>query len=224
MASREFLMAFFTQQMLQWASHSLRDYPWRHDRTAYRVFISEVFLQRTKADQVRPIYDQFLKKYPDYTSLYRMKKKDIGQYFAPLGLNKRAGIFWKAINQLKTHNKPIEQLTDTEFREIQGIGEYSFNAIRCFGENRRTPIVDSNVIRIFQRFFGYVSDKKTPRNDKKVWEFAAALLPSENYVEYNYALIDFGALICTPNKPKCIECNFQDECIFYSQKIGSDKI
>jgi A/G-specific adenine glycosylase len=207
----------FTTSLLEWCTNCLRNFPWRRDRTLYNVFISEFFLQRTKADQVKPVYLSFIQKFPSFLDLFSATEAELNMFFNQLGLMKRAHYMQKIIEILKFDNRSFENYTIDEIKQLPGIGNYTGNAIACFGLDLRVPLVDSNIVRIFKRFFEIESEKKTPRNDTEIWDFAFRIMPDENYVIYNYALIDFGALICTPKNPKCQECPFISECSFYKK-------
>jgi A/G-specific adenine glycosylase len=211
---------YFTKEIIEWASMNLRQYPWRNERSPYNIFISEFFLQRTKVKQVLSVYNEFKAEFPDEQSLFNSELQNIKYFFDKLGLIKRFTYFVKIIEFLKKSNKKIDSLTDEEFRSLPGIGQYIFSAFKCFAKNEKVPIVDSNIIRIFIRFFDYKIKMKVIRNDPNIWSFANELLPDINYSEYNYALIDFGALICMHAKPLCKSCILNNECIYSSSLIN----
>jgi A/G-specific adenine glycosylase len=209
---QEYQKRFFTQRMMEWGSLNLRNYPWRNFRNTYRVLISEIFLQRTKADQVEKVYSNFIKIAPTQSELNIFTKQYIESIFNSLGLIKRVEIFWNCIQKIINSKNSLDDFKENALNDLPGIGKYSLNAILCFGRGSKRSIVDSNIIRIFSRFFAYQSNKSQPRYDPELWNFAQNLLPEDNYIEYNYALIDFGALICTARNPKCIECLLAKEC------------
>jgi A/G-specific adenine glycosylase len=209
---------FFTQKMMEWASISLRDYPWRKDPRFYYVFISEFFLQRTKAAQVTPIFLDFIQEFPDYQQLKAATNVQLEQYFERLGLKKRMIYFQKILKYLQDHNKTFQDLSEKELGDLPGIGPYTLNAILCFARNKKVPIIDSNIIRIFTRFFDLQPEKKPARNDPKIWEFGNNLLPERDYNIFNYALVDFGALVCKPSNPLCDQCELHTDCFFFLDK------
>ncbi len=216
MEDDNYLKTFFTRSILEWTSIHLREYPWRKNRSPYNVFICEFLLQRTKADQVVPIYLKFIDEFPDFESLRNAKKETIAEYFDALGLRKRVNYLIKSTIMIQASKKPIENFTDTELLLLPGVGQYTLGAFRFFTQNRRVAIVDSNIIRIFQRFFDFQSTKKTIRNDPRIWQFAADLLPKQNYDTYNYGIIDFGSLMCLPSNPKCVDCPLAKECHYFN--------
>jgi adenine-specific DNA glycosylase len=103
--------------------------------------------------------------------------------------------------------------------KIRGIGKYVSSAVLCFAFNKREPIVDDNVVRLFQRIFGYESSKKRPREDATLWQLAESFLPLRNVKDYNYGLLDFSALVCTARNPHHEICPIVMICKHYKKKI-----
>jgi A/G-specific adenine glycosylase len=216
----DFKILFFRTQILAWASINLRKYHWREKPTLYNVLISELCLQRTKADQVSQIFSEFIKAYPTSDDLVKINSIEISSLFEKLGLKKRAQYLIEIIQYLTINNKRIETLTEHEIMNLKGIGKYSINAIRCFAFKQKVPLIDSNIIRIFARFFPYISNNKSAKCDERMWKFANKLLPNENYKEYNYALIDFGGICCLPKNPKCNNCFLKTYCDYYQTNMN----
>lgn len=208
---------FFTSKILEWASINLRSFPWRHEKTFYAVLISEFFLQRTNVAQVLPIYNSFITKFPSFNQLMQANPLEYEIYFQKLGLYKRYEYLKEIIEILKDKND-FEHISKNELLDLPGIGQYTAHSILCFWYNKKVPLVDSNIIRIFSRFFNLNSPKKSPRMDKSLWIFAEQLLPATNYQEYNYALIDFGSEICVPHNPKCRACILKSECYYNNRE------
>lgn len=206
---------YFQKRLLEWASSNLRHYTWRVDRTPYKVFISEFFLQRTKADQVQNVFSEFISRYPNTEKLKTITEEELTYFFGKLGLLKRKEYMQKNIDTLRILNKNFEDLTEDEIAGFLGVGRYTHSAIMCFGFNKRTALIDSNIIRIFERFFPIKSDLKTAKYDRALWKFADELVPDENYAKYNYAIIDLGGLICLPKNPDCMSCYLKDMCDYY---------
>ncbi|MBE9592448.1 MAG: hypothetical protein IMF19_03105 [Proteobacteria bacterium] len=97
---------------------------------------------------------------------------------------------------------------------LYGVGEYISNAVLCFAFKKRIPIVDTNVLRVYERVFNVKSLKSRPHTDKKMWDFAEKMLPKENYVGYNYALLDFASDICRAKNPFCEICPLKSICVY----------
>ena len=98
---------------------------------------------------------------------------------------------------------------------LRGVGDYIANAVLCFAFNKDVPIVDANVIRVIERFFSLKSKKVRPRTDKLIWQFAEKLVPKGNAKEYNRAILDFAALVCSAKKPNCLNCPISKKCDYF---------
>jgi len=209
---------FFKSQLVRWANRNVRDFPWRAKKTPYTVFIGELLLQRTTSKQVEKMYLIFLEKYPTILDLAISNLEEVSTIVKPLGLNRRAVALIKASKQIKCEHEGIIPDSYKELTNIFGVGRYIANAIMCFSFDKKVPIVDTNVIRIFQRFFNFKSNKKYIESDKKIWDFADNLLPLEDFQLYNYALLDFGSLVCKSKNPLCLNCTLNSRCYFYKIK------
>ncbi len=204
-------LRFFTIQILNWGSENLRSFPWRNNPNAYKALISEFFLQRTKANQIIESYNKFIQTFPDINSLL-LYKNDFTYFFKKLGLMKRATYMKNAINSIRNNEKSFKDFQIDDFLKLSGIGKYSAHAIICFGRNIKLPLVDSNIIRIFNRFFSLSDDDKNHKYDPIFWNLAERLLPEKSFKNYNYSLIDFGAIICKPLNPHCSICRLKEKC------------
>lgn len=211
------LKEFFISNIIKWGSDNFRKFDWRKDLNPYKVLISELMLQRTTATQVKIVFPMFIEKYPNTKKLSSSNPEGLIKIIKPLGLYQRR------LNVLKTVAVQIEQKFSgkipnnyDQLIDLFGVGKYIANAILCFSFNKKAAIVDTNIIRIFQRFFNFKSDKKYIETDKKIWEFAENLIPEEKIQLYNYALLDFGNLICKSKNPECDVCILKENCCFLS--------
>ena len=211
----EFKKHIFKRKLLFWFRKNGRCFPWRYQYDPYKVYISEVLLQQTNVEKVIPIYNQIVEKYPTVTDLSYASSDFLKSSFKDLGLFYRAERMKMAARLIDNELSGFFPSSVKELKEIKSIGEYSANAIMCFGFGERHPILDTNVIRIYFRFFGIESSKKRPRTDKKLWRFAEELLPKKRFLDFNYALLDFGALICKYHNPVCSRCTLKRGCHFY---------
>jgi len=207
------------KNLLNWSKESSIRYPWRNTNDSYKILISEILLHKTDSKKVKNLYPKFMKKFPTIHQLYSSNNAEL------MKLIKDIGLFYR-INRLKTiaiqivdqYNGEVPQ-TKKELISLYGVGDYISNAVLCFAFKQRVPIVDTNVIRIYQRIFDVQSAKSRPRTDKKIWDFAEKLLPHKKYVEYNYALLDFASELCKAKKPLCGICIMNDMCSYY-QKVN----
>lgn len=200
------------KKLLEWHKTAKRSFTWRNSPTPYKVLISEIMLQRTQAKQVEPVYREFLKTFPTPQKLAAAPLKRIKKAIQPLGLLHRAHDIKRMAGELVERHKGEVPSDLKLLKRLQGVGDYVAGAVLCFGFGKDVPIVDANVIRVFDRFWGMKSSKPRPREDRRYWELAAALVPRKKGREFNMALLDFAALICTPRDPKCLICPLADRC------------
>jgi A/G-specific adenine glycosylase len=191
-----------------------RDFAWRHNITPYRIMIAEFMLQRTKAEQVEPVYKQFLKEFPNIKTLANAPFKKIVKYTANLGLHKRAKHF---INAAKFINKEFNGKipnTPDELLMIPGVGEYVAGAILTVCFNKKYPVVDSNIARFINRYYGMGLTGEI-RRKKEIKRIAGRLFNIRNPGKLLFALIDFTALICKPINPGHDNCILRKNCKYY---------
>ncbi len=210
---------YFINSLLKWGEKNLRIFEWRYDKTPYKVLISEIMLQRTTAFQVKMIFSPFIKNYPNTKELSLSVTEELSEIIKPLGLHqRRVKVFQTIAQQIEDDfNGNIPNDYD-DLIGLYGIGRYIANAILSFCYNECVPIVDTNIIRIFQRFYNFKSDKNSIISDKKIWKFAKRLIPDVNCELYNYSLLDFGSLVCKLKNPECNDCILNEECYYLNLK------
>lgn len=210
---------FFYKNLLKWGKQNFRNFEWRKNISPYKVLVSELMLQRTTATQVEIVLPSFLKEYPDTKKLALSDNEKLTEIIKPLGLyQRRVKVFQNIAKQIEEdYNGKIPQNYD-DLIGLFGVGIYIANTILCFSFNKKAPIVDTNIIRIFQRYFNFKSDKKYIESDKKIWQFAEKLLPETNYQLYNYSLLDFGNLVCKSKNPECDNCILNKKCFYFNLK------
>ena len=181
----------FQTFILDWYKSNKRDFPWRYIYDPYRVLVSEVLLQQTGAEQIIPYYYRIINEYRSIEELANGDLNFLKDIFRNIGLVYRAD---RLINISKDILKRYGRIPDSQNQllSIKGIGKYTCNSVLCFGYNKRYPIVDTNVIRVFKQLLDYESKAQRPHTDKELWHFAEMMLPEEDYLDYNYALLDFG--------------------------------
>ncbi len=213
------MKSFFSEKIIEWGKSNLREFPWRKNINPFKVLIGELLLQRTTSRQVDEVFNEFMVEYPTPKDLADSDVDKILKIIKPLGLFRRANTLFKLANQIE--NEHLGEIPEnyTNLIKLFGVGKYIANATLCFSFNKKVPIVDTNVIRIFQRFFNFKSDKKYIESDKQIWELAENLLPDKNCRSYNYSLLDFGNLICKPKIPECQSCVIQEKCFYYNDKV-----
>lgn len=198
--------------LLDWYYKNKRNFPWRYTFDPYKVLISEILLQQTNVEKIIDPYFEIIKI---YKNIYQLKNADINflrNIFKDIGLFYRADRLKEISEEIAKYHNGVIPNSWEKLLSIKGIGYYICSAVLCFGYNKSYAVMDTNVIRIFDRLFNIKSNKKRPRDDISLWEFAQTMLPKDNYVDYNYAILDFGASICTMYNPKCSKCIFNFMC------------
>lgn len=217
--SKEFLKEFpvdnFVRTLLTWwDGGGKRDFPWRRTSDPYRILISEIMLHRTNANQVVPIFNSFVDKYPDISSIENSSETDIHQLLRPLGLYWRTTLIKSmAIMIMKKYSGKIPYAYK-ELVELPGISNYIASAIRCFAFGNREVLLDTNTVRIIGRIFGLKVDD-TSRRSKLFRDILDGMMPNNKSREFNYALIDFASKICRPVPLDSI-CPLTSLCSFIS--------
>lgn len=205
----------FRKTLLAWYREYGRDLPWRKTDDPYHVLVSEIMLQQTQVDRVIPKYQEFLEKYPDLKTLAEAPQEDVTSTWKPLGYNIRPVRLHSIAREVQeTYGGKIPD-TPEDLEKLKGIGKYTAGAVSCFGYRKPVPLVDTNVDRVLQRVFFGNPSSQTAKENKIVWELARDLVPKKNAYDYNQALMDFGAMVCTARKPLCLLCPMQAFCSAY---------
>jgi A/G-specific adenine glycosylase len=202
----------FRRHLLNWYRRRGRDLPWRETRDPYAVLVSEFMLQQTQVVTVVPYYHKWLLRFPDLPALARASENDVLRAWQGLGYYARArnlhGTARIVVNQ---HHgrfpRAIEQM-----QRLPGIGKYTSHAVASFAFNQSVPIVEANTARVLARLFNFRQSIDSAVGRKILWQHAASLLPQSGASTFNSALLDLGALVCVPRKPKCKLCPVKAFC------------
>jgi A/G-specific adenine glycosylase len=169
-------------------------------------------LQQTQVERVLPKYHEWLQKYPSLTALAAAPEEDVAATWRPLGYNIRPRRL-HAIARESVERYGGELPSDeTTLRSFKGIGEYTAGAVLSFAFGRRAAILDTNVARVLFRVFVGRGNPKAHAMKKRLWEISRAVLPRRRVFDFNQALMDFGATICTARKPHCLICPMRERC------------
>lgn len=192
-----------------------RDYPWRQQRTPFRVYLCEMLLQRTRADQVEPVFRYLVSQYPDIKTLNECFEEAKSAMWS-LGRNCRLQCFKAGLEHLV--NKYCGEIPSgrKELLAVPGIGMYIAAAIRIFGFGIPDVIVDANVVRILCRLYGLQATPETRRR-KQFIELVTRHVPTSYCIEYSYGLLDFAAQVCRPVRPDCGSCEISSLCEYRKQ-------
>lgn len=176
--------------------------------------IAEFMLQRTKAEQVEPVYKKFLKKYPNVKTLSNAKISGVSKFTANLGMHWRAKHFIEAAKYIVKNHKRKFPKTREELLRIPGVGDYVAGAIQAVCFNNAEHVIDSNIARFINRYYG-LDLRGEIRRKKNVIEYAKNLFKTKNQKKLLFAILDFTALICKPLKPLCNTCPLNKNCKFF---------
>lgn len=208
----------FRADLTEWHDANRRDFSWRDvDRSVYEVFVGEMLLRKTTAAAVEPIFEEFVERYPTIERLDEASVDDLAELLQPLGLHNKRARALKDIAADCTGGLPRSR---DEFLDLPHVGPYIADATLCFGRDERRVVIDANVGRIFGRLLGrdFGSGHQLYGNDE-LREVVLEHLPESGYKEFNWALLDFGALICTARSPACEDCFARDYCAYYSDEV-----
>ncbi len=211
----------FTELILRWFEKNHRDFPWRHKNDPYLILIAEIMLQRTKADQVTPVYEDFLHEFPTIRALHNARLPQIRKYFERLGLFWRASLVkCMADDVVARFSSQIPSERD-KLLSIPAVGDYMADAVLAFAFRKNAAVVDVNVCRVVGRVFGL--DLKGEGRRKPVFKkILKELLPLHKAREFNWAIIDLASLVCLSKMPLCWKCPLKDICE-YSRAGGLEK-
>lgn len=215
---------YFRQQLLLWFKSNQREFPWREEGISnYEIIISEILLQRTKANTVAKYYHVFFEQYPDWQSLINATIEDLEILLKPLGLYKhRAKRLSKIIDEFKKKDglmpKNKGELKDSNLATL-----YLSNAYELFILNKRAPLLDVNMARVLSRYFN-PKEFKDVRNDKELQALSRIVVNVKNCKELNWAILDFAALTCKSKKPSCTTCILNSRCKFNKLDENSSKV
>lgn len=206
---------WFQEQVLIWFKIYGRSFPWREpNRNAYEILIAEILLQRTLADRCKIIYPQFLKQYPNWSCLADTTLDDLQVLIKPLGLwrQKAQSLISLAKYVMKQNGSFPESRQELE--ELPAIGQYIASAM-LLSNGQPEPLLDVNMARVLERFFG---PRKLAdiRDDPYLQTLARKVVTVENSLIINWAILDFGALICKARQPDCEICPLNSRCIYFS--------
>jgi len=202
----------FRSSLLRWYARHRRDLPWRRTRDPYAVLVSEFMLQQTQVATVLPYYNKWLERFPDFGALARARQSQVLRAWECLGYYARARNLHATAKLVKTRYRGTFPHNLAEMRALPGIGRYTANAVTSFAFDQSVAVVEANVARVIARVFDERQSIDLAAGQEKIWHLASDLLPRRSSADHNSALMDLGALICTPRKPKCGICPVNKFC------------
>src|SRR5436305_2859513 len=203
--------------LLQWYAAEHRDLPWRSTHDPYVILVSEMMLQQTQVQRVLPKYEQFLAEFPTLAYLAAAPTADVISAWVPLGYNMRAVRLQSIARQVMNEFDGSIPDTIEELLTLKGIGRYTAGAIVCFAFKQQVAMVDTNIHRLLQRIFLGMDISEHMLTNAKRLTLAEQVLPDGKAYDWNQALMDLGATICTSANPQCSRCPLQDVCKTYAE-------
>ena len=203
-------MTWFAERVLAWHdAHGRRDLPWQTEQTPYRVWVSEIMLQQTQVEVVRPYFERFMTRFPNLASLAAAEREDVLRLWAGLGYYARARNLHSAARQAR-HGLPD---TLAGLVALPGVGRSTAGAILAIAHGRRAAILDGNVKRVLARFHGVSGHPGERAVEQTLWAHAETHTPSERPGDYAQAIMDFGATLCRRANPACSMCPVAARCV-----------
>ena len=208
-------MSNFADKLIDWYEENKRDLPWRDTKDPYRIWISEIILQQTRVAQGYSYFVRFMERFPDVFTLAEAEEDEVMKYWQGLGYYSRARNLHAAARSIA--DAGAFPTTYEGVLALKGVGEYTAAAICSFAYDMPKAVVDGNVYRILSRWLGLDIPIDSTLGKKQFAQAAEELLDKSRPALYNQAIMDFGALQCTPASPDCQSCPLADSCVALAQ-------
>lgn len=192
--------------LLNWYEQCKRDLPWRRDKDPYKIWVSEVMLQQTRVEAVKPYFEKWMESFPTLESLAAAEEEEVVRHWQGLGYYSRARNLLKGVREVRESYGSEVPRTRKEVLELAGVGDYTAGAILSIAYNQKEPAIDGNVLRIFSRLFCIEEDIALPAVKKTVKELVAKEMTADKPGDFNQALMDLGSAVCIPKTPRCTIC------------------
>jgi len=218
--SNETLNQTIQSLLLAWAETGLRDLPWRRDRSPYRVWVSEIMLQQTRVETAIPYFYRWMARFPTIQELARAELGEVLKCWEGLGYYARCRNLHRAAQTIVQEHGGTLPSTREELLALPGIGPYTVGAILSLAFAQDAAVLDGNVRRVLSRLYAIADDPEDAKGRRllrqRLWELAEALVPPGRAGQFNEALMDLGATICTPRGPRCPTCPLNGVCRAYT--------
>jgi A/G-specific adenine glycosylase len=203
---------YFSTELLAWYRRHRRDLPWRRSSNPYFIWISEVMLQQTRVDTVIPYFHRFTERFPTMEALANAPEEEVLKMWEGLGYYSRARNLQGAIREVQERYGGVVPNTKEEISSLKGVGPYTAGAILSIAYNKPEPAVDGNVMRVLSRYFLIEADIMKPSTRGLMEQLAKELIPEGTAGDFNQALMELGAMVCTPRSPHCLTCPVMEHC------------
>jgi A/G-specific adenine glycosylase len=206
------ISAIFSEHLLNWYRANKRELPWRKNKDPYRIWVSEIMLQQTRVDAAIPYYERFMERFPTLESLADAPEEEVLKLWEGLGYYSRARNLHAAVREVREKYGGRVPDTPEELRKLKGIGPYTVGAILSIAYDRPEPAVDGNVMRVLARYFCLYDDVAKSATRSKMEHMVRELMPRGAPGDFTQAMMELGALICTPGTPHCLICPVMESC------------
>jgi A/G-specific adenine glycosylase len=210
---------YFSDKIVKWYLVNKRDLPWRESKDPYKIWLSEIILQQTRVNQGRPYYERFVDRYPTIRSLANAAEQEVLRLWQGLGYYTRARNLHKCAKTVVTHHGGEFPRSFEGLRTLPGVGAYTAAAVASIAYGAPVAVVDGNVFRVLSRIFGIHTPINSPQGKKEFTDLANDLVDTGQPDLHNQAVMEFGALFCTPQNPACDNCMFQKSCFAFQNKL-----
>jgi A/G-specific adenine glycosylase len=207
-----FAVEQFQQDLIGWFEKEQRDLPWRKDNDPYKVWVSEIMLQQTKVDTVIPYFNKFIEQFPTLEALAEADEEEVLKAWEGLGYYSRIRNLHAAVKEVKEQYGGKIPDNREQFSKLKGVGPYTTGAVLSIAYGIPEPAVDGNVMRVLSRIFLVWEDIAKTGTRKLFEAIVRQIISRENPSYFNQALMELGALICTPRNPACLLCPVQAHC------------
>ncbi len=212
----------FSYQILTWYKENPRELPWRGTRDPYKIWLSEIILQQTRVAQGLPYYYAFVETYPSVKDLALAPEEEVLRLWQGLGYYSRARNLHACAKSIWFEMNGVFPKTYDELLKLKGVGSYTASAIASFAYGEVKAVVDGNVFRVLARYFGIDTDIASSKAKKEFEALANQIIPIDQPGEFNQAMMDFGARLCTPKNPSCESCPVNSSCFALIYNIVSE--
>ncbi|WP_369901167.1 A/G-specific adenine glycosylase [Bacillus manliponensis] len=218
----DFHIEQFQHDLIGWFEEEQRDLPWRINKDPYRVWVSEIMLQQTRVEAVKPYYANFMEKFPTLEALAGAEDEEVLKAWEGLGYYSRARNLHAAVKEVKEQYGGKVPNDVKEIGKLKGVGPYTKGAILSIAYGIPEPAVDGNVMRVLSRILSIWDDIAKPKTRKIFEEIVREIISKENPSYFNQGLMELGALICTPKSPSCLLCPVREHCRGFMEGIQKE--
>jgi A/G-specific adenine glycosylase len=212
----------FRQDLIGWFNEEKRDLPWRNDQDPYKIWVSEIMLQQTRVDTVIPYFNRFIEQFPTIEALSIAEEEKILKAWEGLGYYSRARNLHTAVKEVQEKYGGQVPADPKEISSLKGVGPYTAGAILSIAYGIPEPAVDGNVMRVLSRIL-LISDDIAKPATRKIFERAVRqLISHENPSYFNQALMELGAIVCTPTSPSCLLCPVREHCMAFHEGVQDE--